>query len=191
MENIIENTEDENKKKKSSWGGKRDGAGRPEGSQNKNTIEDKIVKEEFRQRVLKNMNVLINSQMSLAQGCQLLFKVKKSKKGENAKPELVTRQSEIEDYLAGEYDDEDGVYYFITTKVPDNKAIDSLIDRVFGKAPQSVDLTSKGERIGLFDYVKNKTDKENENENRTDDSNQQVAENVKKDQGGSGRDTSE
>lgn len=38
------NTEVENKNEKSSWGGKRDGAGRKEGSQNSNTIEDNIVK---------------------------------------------------------------------------------------------------------------------------------------------------
>ena len=176
-----ENTEDENKNEKSSWGGKRDGAGRKEGSQNSNTVADNIVKAEFRERVLKSMDVLINSQMNLAQGCQLLFKIKKSRKGEETKPELITRQSEIEDYLAGEYDNEDEVYYFITTKVPDNKAIDSLIDRVFGKAPQSIDLTSKGERIGLFDYVKNKMDKEKENENRSNDSNREVAEDEKKD----------
>ncbi len=183
----IENTEDENKNEKSKWGGKRDGAGRKEGSQNSNTVEDNIVKAEFRQRVLRSMDVLINSQMNLAQGCQLLFKIKKGKKGEETKPELVTRQSEIEDYLAGEYDNEDGVYYFITTKVPDNKAIDSLIDRVFGKAPQTVDLTTKGKRIGIFDYVQNKQDeqdkqnKENEDENRTNNSDQPIKENEKKD----------
>ena len=51
----------ENMKEKSSHGGKRAGAGRPEGSMNTKTKEDKVVEEEFRQRVLNSMGELINS----------------------------------------------------------------------------------------------------------------------------------
>ncbi|MEA3421967.1 MAG: hypothetical protein U9Q97_09875 [Acidobacteriota bacterium] len=126
----------ENKNEKSKWGGKREGAGRKEGSRNSNTIEDNIAKEEMRQRVIKSVGSLMNSQMNLAKGCQLLFKI--VKKGE--KPILVVNQKEIENYLAGEYEENKDEYYFITTKVPDNKAIDSLFDRTFGKARQNIGL---------------------------------------------------
>jgi len=133
----------ENLNNKSTHGGKRDGAGRKEGSLSNKTKEQKVVEEEFRQRVMKSMEELINSQMNLAQGCQMLFKIEvtKDNKGKEtrSKPELVTSQTTIEDYLAGELEDDDD-YYFITTNKPDNKALDSLIDRVFGKSHQSIKL---------------------------------------------------
>lgn len=133
----------ENLKNESTHGGKREGAGRAKGTKNKNTKEDDIVKEEFRSRVLKSIDSLINSQMNLAHGCQILFKIHsyedKSGKRIKEKPEIVTSQEEIESYLAGDYDDEEDDYYFITTKQPDNKAIDSLIDRIWGKATQAIE----------------------------------------------------
>ena len=95
----------------------------------------------------------------------MLFKIHKSEdKGKEvkSKPELVTNQTEIEEYLAGEYEDGDD-YYFITTTTPDNRALDSLIDRVFGKAQQKVDVTSKGEKVipilgGLSNVSENQGD---------------------------------
>lgn len=142
----------ENKKIKSKWGGKREGSGRKEGSRNVNTIEDNMARDEMRRRVIKSKDALMNSQMNLAKGCQLLFKIMKT----GDKPVLVVDQEEIEDYLAGELENTK-IYYFITTKVPDNKAIDSLFDRTFGKAPQTVDVTSGGEPIGL--EIKNQANK--------------------------------
>ena len=137
----------ENSKKKSSWGGARDNAGRAKGSMNKATKEQKLVEEAFRQRVLKSMENLINSQMNLAQGCQYLFCIhtETDKKGSKTKqrPKIVTNQYIIEKYLAGELDNEKDDYYFITTEKPDNKALDSLIDRVFGKATQKTEITGK------------------------------------------------
>jgi hypothetical protein len=129
----------ENSEKKSNWGGARPNSGRPEGSLNKNTVEQKIAEEEIRQRVLRSKDQLINAQMNLAEGIQMLYKIVKDEDGKKVgKPELVTSQIEIEEYLAGEYEGGDSDYYFITTERPDNKAIDSLFDRVFGKAVQRV-----------------------------------------------------
>ena len=150
-----DNNNFDNSNNKSTHGGKREGAGRKEGSISKKTKEQKIVEEEFRQRVLKSMSELINSQMSLAKGCHYLFKIEtkkwKDKKGnwkeEKKKPKIVESQNIIESYLAGELDNEDNDYYFISTDKPDNRALDSLIDRVFGKAPQAIDVTSKGEKL--------------------------------------------
>lgn len=149
MDNNLENLNN-----KSTHGGKREGAGRKEGSISKKTKEQNIVEEEFRQRVLKSMEELMNSQMNLAQGCQMLFRIEvtkdKSGKETRSKPELVTSQTTIEEYLAGELEDEDD-YYFITTNKPDNKALDSLIDRVFGKAHQSLKVDGNLGINVLFD----------------------------------------
>lgn len=154
--------ENENKKEESNWGGKREGSGRKEGSENQKTKDKRIVKEEMKQRVLRNVDSLMNSQMSLAEGCQMLFKIETYKyqdkdgnwKEEKKKPAIVESQKEIEDYLAGEYDDEKDVYYFITTKVPDNKAIDSMFDRVFGRARQNIGLDGgeEGKPINIINY---------------------------------------
>lgn len=130
-------------------GGARPGAGRPKGGENKATKEKRIVKEEMKQRIMRSKDSLLNSQMNLAQGVQMLFKSKKltieDKEGNvieirKEKPILVENQEEIESYLAGEYDDDKDNYYFITIEKPDNKAIDSMFDRAFDKARQNVGL---------------------------------------------------
>lgn len=121
-------------------GGKRIGAGRPAGSPNKSTIEKKIIEAEMHARVLRSSQALLNSQMTLAQGVQMLYRIRTDKKGNRGRPEIVTQQLIIEAYLAGELDDEEDEYYFITTERPDNRALDSLFDRVLGKATQRIDL---------------------------------------------------
>lgn len=148
----------ENSKNKSSWGGKRKRAGRTKGGKNKATLEKQIIENEIKQRVLRGAESLINAQFTLAKGCSHLFKIETKKykdksgdwKEEKKKPQIVESAIEIENYLNGDYDDDDDVYYFITTKTPQNKAIDSLIDRVFGKAVQKTELTGKdGDPINL------------------------------------------
>lgn len=153
IKQIIENIELKNLKKppRGKNGGKRPGAGMPKGKKIQKTLVREEMKEKLQQRVLGNMQLLLDSQFNLAKGVQLLYKIStvqvKTKDGkwreERQKPELVTDRYEIEQYLSGEYDSpnkgED--YYFITTKEPENKAIDSLLDRVFGKAPQTVEVS--------------------------------------------------
>jgi hypothetical protein len=143
----------ENLKKKSK-GGKREGAGRKPGGMNKATKEQKIVEQEFKDRVLRSMGIIINSQMNLALGCQYLYKIvtKTDSKGvqHRSKPIMVTDQDEIELYLAGENKDDNDDYYYLTTDKPDNKALDSLIDRVFGKSISKTEITGKdGEQLGV------------------------------------------
>jgi len=141
---------DDNLKEKSTWGGKRPNAGRPEGSKNSKTIDNEIVEDEIRQRVLRGKEALINAQFNLATGVAHLFVIetetdvngKKTKK----RPRLVEDQQTIENYLNGDYEGEDD-YYYITTKLPDNKAIDSLIDRTIGKSMQRTDVTSGGKEF--------------------------------------------
>jgi len=115
--------------------------GRPKGSKDKKTIELKLAKKRLVQRVLRNQNKLLNSQFILAKGCSYLYVIHTDtdEKGHRIKqkPRLVENQGTIEAYLAGELEDEENDYYYITTDKPDNKALDSLLDRTFGRATQA------------------------------------------------------
>ncbi|MHC1728082.1 MAG: hypothetical protein AB9866_19115 [Syntrophobacteraceae bacterium] len=94
----------------------------------------------MKQRILHGFKGLLDSQFTLAKGCSYLYRIEKDEKGQKKKPELITNQATIEQYLNGEFDDDQDEFYFITTERPDNKAIDSLLDRVFGKARQTLGL---------------------------------------------------
>lgn len=156
---------------KSSWGGARENAGRPLGSQNKATIEKKTAELEFKQRILRNLDKLVNSQLAIAQGTNHVYKIVETGEGSKKKREhiLVTDEDEIKEFLdayeggSGQMDND---YYYITTKIPDNRAIDSMIDRVFGKSMQPTDITSDGKPIPLLGVIKE--DVLNNNGNKED-----------------------
>ena len=143
-------------------GGVRPGAGRPKGSLNKTTKEKKAIEEAFHAKILESVDTLFQSQLHIARGVQYLYKiekyVKRNKKGEvtsveSKPPKLVTDQWEIEMYLNGVVDgsmdlqDPEDTYYFITTQLPQNQAINSMLDRVYGKSKQSVDHTTDGKAL--------------------------------------------
>lgn len=161
FEQILENTEtgtniskennlnDLKEKKGNNWGGARPGAGIKKGQKTKKTIENKIAEEYIRKRIIGALPSIISSQMSLAKGCQYLFKIEKEYSEKQNKwyvpkgrqPKIVKDKNEIAAYLAGEYDDKDEAdYYFMTTDKPENKALDSLLDRTFGKATQKSEV---------------------------------------------------
>jgi hypothetical protein len=123
--------------KPSGRGGARPGAGRKPGVMEPKTIERMAIIEAFRDRVAKNADRLFNAQINLAEGTTHLFRIDKDSKGNNLPAVLVESTEEIRQYLDGETDDS---YYYITTKQPDNRALDSMLDRAFGKAQQSVQL---------------------------------------------------
>jgi hypothetical protein len=112
--------------------------GRPPGRKNDATIARELRLERIKERVDEATDVLVNSQIALGRGLSFLYRIDKDAKGKDKKPELVTSQSEIEDYLAGNIDEDS--YYYITTERPDNQAINALFDRTHGKASQSVDI---------------------------------------------------
>ena len=152
-------SEIENLNNESNWGGAREGAGRPVGVKNKTTIERQIAEEEFKNRILASIHDLLNTQMNIAKGASYLYRIDETGEGSKKKREhvLVTDSEEIKRVLdevegTGQVDDS---YYYITTRTPDNKALDSLIDRVFGRPSQSmsIDHTTKGDKIGGFNYV--------------------------------------
>jgi hypothetical protein len=148
-------------------GGKRPGAGRKKGSKDKSTLEKEAVLKVFREKVMKSADALYASQLHLARGQTFLYKIEKEtitgpKGGKTIRskpPKLVTAQWEIEAYLQDLVDEENGMsgpkdrdatYYYLTTKEPSNMAVDSLLDRTFGKSVQAVELTGK-DGVALFD----------------------------------------
>lgn len=124
-------------------GGARPGAGRPKGSENETTRERRLIFAAYKKRVEDNAQRLLDAQLGLARGVQFLFKRETIGKGKNERIEItrVSDEIEIQSYLNGEYDGDDDVYYFITTEKPDNRAIDSMLDRTFGKAVGRTELS--------------------------------------------------
>lgn len=150
----LANSVDKSNTQKGKWGGKRPNGGRRHGSKNKKTLEDQILFDELRQRVIRGKDVLINAQFNLAKGASYLYKITTLKNGVKLKPELIEDLFTIEQYLNGDLDGSVDVgrgqseYYYITTEKPDNKAIDSLIDRIIGKSVQRTEITGKdGEKF--------------------------------------------
>lgn len=138
-------------KSSNSHGGLRVNAGRPAGLLNKETIAREIAKKDFNNRVYRATEQLYNAQFSIATGVQILFRIDKiydvkTKRYQKQKPVIVDDLDEIADYLDGAYDnmtdESDPSYYYITAHKPDNKAIDSLMDRAYGKPKQDMNITA-------------------------------------------------
>ena len=98
----------------------------------------------FRDKVAAVADQLFITQFNMARGGQFLFHVKTVGKGAKARREtvVVTDVELIKLYLMEELDNTDEDYYFISTKAANNQALDSLLNRTFGTAQQSIDLTS-------------------------------------------------
>lgn len=128
-------------------GGARPGSGRKKGKKTQAVLDREATLTAYKNRIAKNATILFDAQISLAKGQQFLFKVGHISK----KPILVEDPQEISAYLDRMTHDDlgakDGYYYFITTKVPDKDAIDSMLDRAFGKATQPVEGKLNGELI--------------------------------------------
>lgn len=126
--------------------------GRPPGSMNKATKDVKIAKKRFIERVTMHTDELFNAQLALAKGMNVLMVTRTSGKGAKRKrwTEMVDNPHTIQKYLDNQLADEDGEeyddmndenhFYFMTTRPPDNKALDSLLNRAFGKAPEKIEI---------------------------------------------------
>jgi hypothetical protein len=122
-------------------GGKRPGAGRKPGGKNQATLEKEAVQAAFNQRVMQHADNLFNAQLKLAVGSQRVFRIDVNKKGE-VKHTLVTDSEEIKSLLdeyEGSDGEVDGSYYYFQTIIPDNRALDSLLNRTLGRAKESVE----------------------------------------------------
>lgn len=145
-------------------GGKRKGAGKPKGTLSSKTLEKQKVQEAFNQRVLAHANDLFNAQFRLAIGSQKVFRVDEEEddKGKVRRVHtLVTDPEEIKTLL-DRHDGSDGTvddaYYYFQEVLPDNRALDSLLNRTLGKPKDSVDVNHTGsvEKTVVFRRAKAK-----------------------------------
>lgn len=126
-------------------GGKRPGAGKPKGRKNSATLEKQKVLEAFNQRVMAKADALFNAQLTLAIGSMKVFRIDETEV-ENGKKKRehvhVTNADEIR-RLLDEHDGAagvvDGVYYYFTDVLPDNRAIDSMMNRAFGRPKETLE----------------------------------------------------
>lgn len=138
-----------NSAKKSKNGGARPGAGRPKGSMNESTKIRMAAKLEFQRRVAKHADELFHSQFDLAKGEKYLMVVRTIGEGSKTRreTEIVTDPELIKQFLDEQLENTDDEFYYMTTKPANNMALDSLLNRAFGKAEESLDITSGGEQI--------------------------------------------
>lgn len=122
--------------------------GRPIGRKNDATLEKERELSAVKQRIMKNAQKIIDSQLSLSRGLQFLYRIDTEiVKGKRirSKPILVVDSEEIANYLDGEFGDgeslnDETAYYYITASVPNNMASDSMLNRAFGKPTENMEL---------------------------------------------------
>lgn len=149
----LKDNQQEPKKK----GGKREGAGRPKGSLSKENQAQAEALKQFKARVRRHLGPLFNSQLSLAKGLQYLIRVDEVEKTDSKGKTYTVKEHvvvsdpdemvEVLDELDGGAGKVKNNYYYLTVEDPDNRAIDSLIDRTFGRAAQYIDHSTKGEKL--------------------------------------------
>ena len=128
-------------------GGKRAGAGRPRGGKNRATLEKAAILEAFNQRVMTKANELFDAQLSLAVGSAKVFRIDEEETEGGKKKRvhvLVTDADEIKELLdehEGLNGEVNGAFYYFTTVSPDNKAIEAMLNRALGKAPEKLIIT--------------------------------------------------
>jgi hypothetical protein len=122
--------------------------GRPPGTKSQKTKDREKEQEAMNQMVMRKVRPLIRAGLSRALGQQFVYRIdeEKDKDGKVTKREhvLVTSPEEIAEALdqmegMGRGGDNDE-YYYITTKEPDVKAIDMLLNRPFGKPKESTEV---------------------------------------------------
>lgn len=144
---------------KKKLGGARKGAGRPKGALSVQAITKELALKDFNDRVAKSTGALFNAAKTVALGCTYIYRLDEEEKtGNNGKkytiktPVLVTDPDEIAEAIdkmecGGDSDE----YYYATTKEPDVKAIDSLMNRAYGRPKETVEHS--GEIKGLVGLI--------------------------------------
>ena len=136
-------------------GGKRENAGAPKGTIQRRTLEKSAVARALRERTMAHADNLFNAQLTKALGSVMVFRVDEEEIGSGKTRRVhthITNPDEIKKVLdengngAGKVGED---YYFVTNVLPDNKAIDSMLDRTFGKAMQPVEVSDISEERAI------------------------------------------
>jgi hypothetical protein len=137
---------------KGQLGGARPGAGHPKGQLTKKKLDQLRIQRAFNQRIMNHADDLFNAQFDLAVGEKVLF-VKITERNDKGNVirvyhDIVTDPQTIIQYLDYEDPDINGEsphdnehFYYMTTKPANNQALDSLLNRGLGKAPDKLEIT--------------------------------------------------
>ena len=132
--------------------------GRKKGTKNKATIEKEKALQLHEQGILEELQEIRKAQISLAKGISIMvareWVVNKNTKKLERTGRFV-RVKDPEEVLAllnGDYE-EGSDYYNIFLTDPNAKALEDLVNRLFGKAKENIDVTSKGEPIKQINYI--------------------------------------
>lgn len=136
-------------------GGVRPGAGTKKGRKQATTLEKERVLAEIRQRTMRNADKLFNAQFANAVGAIQIFEVVESEDDKGKKKVehiLVTDPDRIKKVLdegEGTNCSVEGGFYIVMESRPETKAIDSMLDRTFGKAAQTVEITTESDQNSI------------------------------------------
>ncbi len=164
---------EDKKPKKKKKGGKQPGAGRPKGRKNETTIDREKILETAKDIIAGRTRKLIDTQTILATGAIKIYKIHYHWEGSakkrtliKDKPELVENDQEIIQVIDWEFgsqemgnpsdhdhEDQEYDYFFVMTKEPDNQAINSLMDRTFGKATENKNIVANIGMGALLDEI--------------------------------------
>lgn len=137
----------------------RKGGKNKKGKKNQVTLDREAALKLYRDGVTLNTQRLLSVQRVLAFGSIKVFRIDthwedspngKTKYKVKSKPRLVESDYEIikaldYEFADGENPNDDFTYYFITTKDPDKYTIDSMLDRTFGRAKESLEIVKPPE----------------------------------------------
>jgi hypothetical protein len=141
-----------------SIGGARPGAGRPKHGKNQSTIVKEEAERQFKERVAKNVDRLFNSQLDLALGEKYLMVTTTIGTGTRQRREtsIVTDPQIIKQFLDDESSlNDDTEYYFMSTKPANNQALEGMMNRAFGRAKESLELSGDKENpvtVNILDF---------------------------------------
>ena len=124
-------------------GGFRPGSGRKLGKKSLKTLKKDRIKEAVNQRIFKIAENLIEAQTILALGHISIYeKIKNKDKSRKDKFILIEDEELVKEILSktgGMGGIIENKFYVIALTKPDNQAINSLLDRAFGRAQQSLE----------------------------------------------------
>lgn len=135
------------------------------GKKSKKTIDRNLIMEQWKNRASKIAGNLLSAQTLVAMGTHTLMRIdevteyrdtgKTNKDGSPSRTKYTTKkfvvvdnQEEIERVM-NEFADVDGAgvvddkYYFITHKEPQNNAIDSILNRTFGRPVETIEHSGR------------------------------------------------
>ncbi len=124
---------------------KTSGSGRKKGAKNKKTLEKEKELEVYQQAILQRLKPLMNAHFAVAEGTQIIVarekiwdKKKKRKVRKGRFVRIIHEKEILELFNSKEKQGEN--YYTIFTKDPNPKALEDLMNRVFGKPQEKIEV---------------------------------------------------